>query len=160
MNEQNEKYANDFASAIRQFESLIAGTTAASRHDLEQLSLMLSILLQFGEECPEAFSDSEPEPPAPSYEALTARLKKRFPKFGFYNTVTPSKEAVGCCSVSVGDAIDDIADIYLDLAGALWYFDNGDPALCLWQAKLLFFHWGRHAICLKSFLHEQLHETS
>ncbi len=56
----------------------------------------------------------------------------------------------------INDALDDLCDIHRDLNDTLWHFERGDIATGLWYAKLMFGHWGRHLIDLKSYLHKQL----
>jgi hypothetical protein len=60
----------------------------------------------------------------------------------------------------VGDAIDDLAEIHADLNGAAWHIEQGVPANAAFYAKLLFGHWGAHALNLKRYVHARLHGFS
>jgi hypothetical protein len=65
---------------------------------------------------------------------------------------------IGSTTALVGDACDDVYDIYCDLSEALWHIENENSVMGLWHAKLLFGHWGRHAIDLKAYLHKKIHD--
>ena len=153
MTKSTAAFAEKFATEIRRFNNIVAGTSPATKETFVELSSTLSQLLSLGELCPDAWSDSELEAPSADRKVLAETITKRFPKFGYYNSAAPASS-----EVDVSDATDDILDIYCDLNESLWYCENGNPELLLWSAKLLFGHWGRHAINLKSYLHKLIHE--
>jgi hypothetical protein len=61
---------------------------------------------------------------------------------------------IGESKVLVGDGIDDIADILLDLKAVLWRFNNTSVDDALWDLKQSFqYHWGLHLRELQLYLH-------
>lgn len=62
----------------------------------------------------------------------------------------------GESEIGVGDAVDDLADIAMDLAGVAWRFEHTSAADALWHYEHLYrIHWGEHLRDLQRFLHEQ-----
>ena len=121
---------------------------------------MLSSLLAFGEAIPDVQLEKDDDVPELNRDDLEIKLRSRFPNLGFYNSCYPEDEPIGAITADVSDGLDDLLDIYHDLSEALWHIDNDDTALGLFEAKTLFFHWGRHAINLKSYLHQLVFENS
>jgi len=59
-----------------------------------------------------------------------------------------------------GDAIDDLADIYGDLIGVSWLWENSGEADAVWHFRFGYqTHWGRHLLDLRSYLHWKLYES-
>ncbi len=55
----------------------------------------------------------------------------------------------------VGDAIDDLVDIVLDLQSSVWLFDNGHINDAHWHFRFSYeHHWGEHLQGLRLHLHE------
>ena len=158
MTDQISKYANVFAAEIKRFQGYVGRGTSARSEELNELSQILSNLLALGEGCPLPSPGNDLSSPEVNRDDLIKTLQLRFPNFGFYNSCRPIDEPIGEISVTVGDAIDDLLDIYQDLAETLWHIENDAPDLGLFQAKTLFFHWGRHALDLKSYLHQLIYE--
>lgn len=158
MSSDRQKFANAFADEIRRFNQIIETGSVADDQTVKNLSSALSRLLDFGERCPDAWSDNKVEAPKQDTKAIQSMVDKRFPEFGVYNSSPPDSTPVDKAEIYVDDAADDVYDIYRDLNEALWYFEKGYYELGLWSAKLLFGHWGRHAINLKSYLHKKAHD--
>lgn len=158
MSVDNQKFAVDFSDEIRHFIRFVEADEVADDYALRDLSSTLSRLLDFGERCPESWSDEKIDAPEQDRKTIQAIVSKRFPDFGIYNSSPPDPTPINDVEIEVNDASDDIYDIYHDLNEALWYFDKGNSELGLWSAKHLFGHWGRHAINLKSYLHKHIHE--
>lgn len=96
--------------------------------------------------------DPDADAPPPDQFALREQIAARFPNFGFYGVADPL--AVPAGDALLGDAIDDLVDIVLDLREALWGFDNLGPNDGVWSLRFLFgAHWGRHARELSLYLH-------
>lgn len=152
------EFAEQFATEIQRFNKLVTKDVPVDDIALRELCSFLSLLLDHGERCPDAHSDTDIEAPDIDRKQIEKMVCRRFPDFGFYNSSTPENIPVDSAQIEVNDAIDDVCDIYCDLNQSLWYIENGEPSLCLWSAKLLFGHWGRHAINLKSYLHKHIHE--
>ena len=149
---------DEFAAEIRFYNSIIIDDQVATREDLILLSCSLSRLLNLGERLPDLFDENEYEPELDTKE-IENKLSKRFVDFGFYSSADPDIEIVGDMqALMVGDALDDLQDIYTDLNIALKYFEMGVWKNMFWHARLMFGHWGRHAIDLKSYLHNKIHD--
>jgi hypothetical protein len=54
---------------------------------------------------------------------------------------------------SIGDALDDLGDIILDMREVVWLADNIGLEDAHWSFRLQFFHWGTHARDLLRYLH-------
>jgi hypothetical protein len=96
-------------------------------------------------------SDSELEAPRQNGEALYKELAERFPDYGHYPIADPAGELSE--SPMMGDAIDDLADLTLDIREVIWLADHVGPDDAYWSFRLHFFHWGRHARELSLYLH-------
>jgi len=92
---------------------------------------------------PESFDElNDKEAPDSDYDQISALLTKRFPDFGFYAVADPldmDLEAPG-----VGDAIDDLADIVMDMQETLWRYENVSEADGNWYFRFSYYHWGIH----------------
>lgn len=53
----------------------------------------------------------------------------------------------------VGDAIDDLSDITLEMNEVIWLAENAGEAVAQQAYRSLYFHWGRHARDLAMLLH-------
>lgn len=135
------------------FNALIERHDAESKESLRALSLSLTRLLELGELCPDSYAESDLEPPDEDQRKLRERIQSNFPTFGTYFVVKPNEE-----KTYVAAAIDDVMDIWLDLNRAVWHLREDDPANGAWYAKLMFCHWGEHAINLKRCLHQQIYD--
>jgi len=94
---------------------------------------------------------TEVDPPERDGAALRARIEARFPDYGFYRSaglLVSGDEPPG-----IGDAIDDLLDLVLDLGGAVWLADHVGLDDAHWHLHLLHFHWGRHLRELALYLH-------
>ena len=71
----------------------------------------------------------------------------RFPNYGLYPLADPT------AAMGMGDAIDDLGDIILDMQEVIWLADHADKADALWLFRSQFYHWGTHARDLARYLH-------
>lgn len=121
----------------------------------EALLASLDRLVAAYHETPDASpSDEDLDPPRDNGASLHARLAQRFPAYGIYPVADPA-EAPGSVAM-VGDAIDDLADLTLDMREVVWLADQGSIDDAHWSFRLHFFHWGRHARELSLYLHARL----
>ena len=92
---------------------------------------------------------SDVDAPRYSYDAARALASARFPDFGYYCAPSGPEE-----DVAYGDAIDDLADIYLDLRCVDWMWSNQGAEAALWELHESYrSHWGRHHLRgLQSYL--------
>ena|GEM_PF-4752373 len=122
-------FAEQFAAEIHRLGEIINKPGQADIESLNNLSSVLSCLLNLGERCPDTWSETEIEAPEIDRKKIAEVISNRFPKFGFYNSSTPECVPIDSVIVDVNDASDDVYDIYCDLNKSLWYFENDEPAL-------------------------------
>lgn len=96
-------------------------------------------------------SDTDLEAPRAEGPVLYQQLSARFPTYGLYPVSDPiaSIEA----AAMMGDAIDDLVDLTLDMREVIWLADNIGLDDAHWSLRLHYFHWGRHARELALYLH-------
>jgi hypothetical protein len=96
-----------------------------------------------------------PEPPAPRPEKRIV-IQANFPVLPFrdyWEVFAPSKTAETHAAVR-GDLLDDIADLYFDIAPGLWLFQRGHVTSAVFAWRFAFgIHWGRHALSMMRALH-------
>jgi hypothetical protein len=100
----------------------------------------------------EAPSDSDLEPPRSGGPQLYAEVGQRFSSYGLYPKSDPADPPDAAVAL-VGDAIDDLADLTLDMREVVWLGENIGLADAHWFFRLQYSHWGRHARELALYLH-------
>ncbi len=96
-------------------------------------------------------SASDLEAPRQDGPSLYKEVSERFPNYGLYPLADPTASADE--AMGMGDAIDDLADITLDMREVIWLADQLTLEDAHWAFRLHFFHWGRHARELSLYLH-------
>jgi hypothetical protein len=94
-----------------------------------------------------------PEPPRIDYGVVRARFAAAFPDLGLYDAVTELSKADGSPEVTAGDALDDLADIAVDLQEVL---DRAKVSIddAVWEFRFGFeTHWGTHLRWIQLYLH-------
>ncbi|NTX99970.1 DUF5063 domain-containing protein [Deinococcus sp. JMULE3] len=84
-------------------------------------------------------------PPRVAHRDLRARIARAWPEPGFYDPATG--RALGRCDLpdEIGDALDDLTDLALDLGTALALADtDGAAAALAWLRWSHDSHWGDH----------------
>lgn len=85
------------------------------------------------------------------YKAVYATIAAAFPTLGYYADIEPTEDFDQ--TPVVGDAIDDLADIYCDLANVVWYADNVSLNTAIWHFRFLYQnHWGQHLHSVRRYL--------
>jgi hypothetical protein len=142
----------NFAQAARAYCAWVEGERKQAEADVRSALLCLSGIYSAALLLPDLFDDSdEKEPSAENTIAIKESLAKL--PVGFYGVcfdplIVPPEEPV------IGDVIDDLTDIWLDLKRGLLAFDEGKTNLAVWTWKFHFeIHWGRHAVSAISVLH-------
>jgi hypothetical protein len=122
---------------------------AATARALDRLSLA------YHEGADLSAQDSEGEPPQRDYQALREMVGERFPTLGYYATA-PAGETLEA-EVTMGDAIDDLTDIYSELMDVAWCFANttAEDAVRLYRFGFAH-HWGRHVCDVRGAIHYEL----
>ena len=79
----------------------------------------------------------------PDYAEVRALVTKYFPDFGLYPVIQPLSDINS--TPDMGDAIDDLADIWAEMIEVKLLWDAGLMSAAGIQFKLGYeFHWGRH----------------
>jgi hypothetical protein len=90
------------------------------------------------------------------YDRDFPRMRERFASlpFQYYRNDHDPLNLDERVTAEVGDVIDDLADIWLDLECGLKFYDAGDRGAAAWHWHLMFeSHWGRHATAALYALH-------
>ena len=96
---------------------------------------------------------------SPSYdtELIATKVRKRFPRLSYYNCVSNISDISTDTEAVIGDAMDDLIDIIVDLKTVLWCYENTSEADALWNFKNSYqCHWGSHLRNLQLYLHSCL----
>jgi len=135
--------------AARQFLSIVwEGETPSD----EALLSALDRLVEAFHDTPDAGpSDTDVEAPRSGGPALYKQVAARFPDYGLYPVSDPIASIDD--AAMVGDAIDDLADLTLDMREVVWLADHIGLDDAHWSFRLHYFHWGRHARELALYLH-------
>ena len=130
------------------------GKDGTEEDNIQYLASLLNVLTTFVAKSNYDFDDSAPEYTGIPYDMRRSLAEKRFPSFGYYNTVAPISEDIGAGEVQVGDAIDDVADIYGDLHEVVWLHHKGfDNAAYFAFDRNWTSHWGMHCRELQLYIH-------
>lgn len=142
----------------RRIEHLVAFIEAPSDPvDLKLLRLLDELMIAWHNAEFEFDQAYYPEPPDQNYTALYQRLGSGFPEYGYYNQVLSLHEDIWKVEVGLGDAMDDVVDIYQDMKNILWHWDHTSVEEALWNFKEGYkMHWGEHARWLQNYLHDKL----
>jgi hypothetical protein len=96
-------------------------------------------------------SDTDLQAPRAGEPALYKEVAGRFPAYGLYPVSDPIASIED--ATMMGDAIDDLADLTLDMREVVWLADHIGMDDAHWSFRLYYFHWGRHARELALYLH-------
>ncbi len=84
---------------------------------------------------------------------LFENIKSNFPKFGYYKVIENINNLTVWDDLGMGDAIDDLQDIILDLLEIKWRIDNNSLEDGLWHFKFLFKnHTQQHILDLINYI--------
>jgi hypothetical protein len=92
------------------------------------------------------FDETEyPDEPKLIYNEIREIINKKFPNHGYYNIPSKITEEIADAEIIVGDAIDDICDLYIDMKRIKWRFENTSQMDALWNFQFGYnSHWGWH----------------
>jgi hypothetical protein len=140
--------------SIDDFLSLVEKGCESSDANETRLKLLLDRLAMAQHFAAYQFDEKDyPEAPKSAVGHILASVKKRFPNYGYYNSAEDLINNPGKGATIVGDAIDDITDIALDLYETKWRWENNSVEDGLWHFKNHFeMHWGRHLRELQLYL--------
>jgi hypothetical protein len=87
---------------------------------------------------------------------IRSNITSNFIDFGFYKTVLDIYDFVNLKDSALGDAIDDLSDIIIDLLEVKWRIQNNSLADGLWFFELIFHsHTQQHIIDLLNFMKQK-----
>lgn len=95
-------------------------------------------------------TDPKIDAPRQNGSSLYRQVASRFPSFGHYPVADPTKPLED--ALMTADAVDDLADITLDMREVLWFAEHVGIEDAHFAFRLNFFHWGQHARELSIFL--------
>lgn len=147
---------DEILGAVRALFSVLdpSRSLGAEAHEAE-LRLALDRLALASHYTDAPFDRTEhPDPAVEAYAAFRARVEPLFPGLGWYNEVGELDERVGETSLVVGDAIDDLVDIAIDLQTVALRWETTSEEDALWHFGFGFRrHWGAHLRSLQRYLH-------
>ena len=141
--------------AIDAYVEVVESTTLAPEERLARLPGALDSLAVAARDITYEFDERDyPDDPDEDYQAIYQMVGRRFPMLGYYNVPLSITREIGESKMGVGDAIDDIVDILLDLKGVLWRFNDTSVDDALWDLNQSFKgHWGMHLRELQLYLY-------
>jgi hypothetical protein len=136
---------------IQRYVDLVERSRASIAENEQALRLLLDQLALATHISGPTDPATDREAPRREYKAVRAEVAPRFPNYGLYRLAGTEPDD----SFLVGDAIDDITDIALDLSRVLWLWENSGEADAMWDFHFNFrTHWGSHLRGLQWYLHE------
>lgn len=94
-----------------------------------------------------------PDAPRKDYQELRKIVSALFPEYGYYNVTARISVEISEGGLHVGDAIDDITDIAIDMNEVLWLWENTSVDNALWEFRQGYEnHWGMHLRCLQLYI--------
>lgn len=87
---------------------------------------------------------------------IRQNVENNFKDFGLYKTVLDIKDIDNLKDNAIGDAIDDLTDIIIDLLEIKWRIENNSLADGLWYFQLVFYgHTQQHILDLLYFMKQK-----
>jgi len=139
---------------IQEIILLCESEEAIGEENNNRLQLLLdSIALQMHSIIPSGQFNGK-EIPENNYNEIRSTISKRFPNWGYYNTVADITLKIGDTEVLRGDAIDDISDIINDLKMVMWSYENENEQTAKWHLHDSYHHhWREHLRNLQFYIH-------
>ncbi len=119
--------------AIAEFIALIEDDTITADDRIQRLRRSLDRLALLQHDVSYTSDDCDyPDTPRKDYNALREVLSARFPELGYYNIPHPVTQQIAEAEIQVGDAIDDISDIAIELYDVVWRWNHTSVDDALW----------------------------
>lgn len=146
------------SGVIRQFQDQVL-SSGPEMGRLERLAAMLDDLAKLYRSIPDTEPDDDKELPEMDYVALYKAIGEQYPELGYYWCTDPLPPTQDPELPGLADAIDDLADIYRDLAYAVWLAENVGLDDAAWEFRFGYqIHWGRHLHQLRCHIHWKLYD--
>ncbi|WP_255528395.1 DUF5063 domain-containing protein [Qipengyuania sp. YIM B01966] len=143
-------------NAINGYLALLKSQPDDEETRLAKLCEALDCLVIEYHRAPDVEPDTDDLLPSVPYEPLAERAAASFPELGYYADVEPQDGLEQ--EVTLGGAVDDLADIARDLSGVLWHIDRGAANDAYWEFRFGYqTHWGMHLRRLRRYLHSIMH---
>ena len=148
--------AAQIAYAVRAFLACIDGNSASDEARLAATARALDLVsLAYYDSTPPAHAASEGEPPQRDYKVMREAVATRFPTLGYYGSAPPGSTLDA--ELVVGDAIDDLTDIYSELQDVAWCLETTSPEDAVRLFRFGFeHHWGRQVCDVRGAIHDEL----
>lgn len=148
--------STEIADAVADFIACIEGAFPSDEARLSATARALdrlSLAYHEGAELPPA--PSEAEPPQRDYQALRNKIGALFPTLGYYAAASAGETLDA--EITVGDAIDDLSDIYSELQDVAWCLahTSAEDGARLYRFGFSH-HWGRHVCDVRGAIHFEL----
>jgi len=141
----------DLRGTIQQLIDLCEGASVQSSEVEQELVRLLDRLALASHDAAPDESGRDADTPRREYPEVRATVAQRFPSFGLYRSGGTDLDEESL----VGDAIDDLSDILIDLSEVAWLWNNVGELEARWQFHFGFVrHWGSHLRSLQWYLHE------
>ena len=97
-----------------------------------------------------------PEFDKTEYSDIRQNVTSNFKDFGFYKTILDIEDIDNLKDNAIGDAIDDLTDIIIDLSEIKWRIENNSLADGLWFFELIFYaHTQQHILDLLNYMKQK-----
>jgi hypothetical protein len=155
----DSRQLDDFAQEARAFCRWATGADGTPMNAplaLRRVSSLYAAALDLPQPFTDGMSDeaADVEPPSGSGEVVASRASQ-LPLQIYWEVFDPI--ATSCEEPVAGSIIDDLGDIYRDVARGLVLFESGERDEALWEWAFNFrIHWGHHATGALRALHAYL----
>ncbi|MEO0376239.1 MAG: DUF5063 domain-containing protein [Cyanobacteria bacterium P01_A01_bin.17] len=148
---------SDIRGAVQDFVRLIEEGAGAVSENEACLPLLLDRLAFNQHYVINTFDEIHyPDPPERDHAVLYvlyALICDRFPNYGYYNVPASITGRIGDSDCIVGDAIDDLLDIYCELVDVGWRWSHTSESDALWHLQFSFrSHWRGHLRGIQFYL--------
>lgn len=147
--------ANQLRDAVLGFIACIEAEALTPEARLIRLAPALDRLsLAYHESCATEAALGDDEPPSRDYQETRGRMAQLFPTLGYYPLAKGDGDDA---DLVMGDAIDDLADIFSEVLDVAWMLENSgmNEATSLFRFGFTH-HWGRHLCDLRGTVHYEL----
>lgn len=87
---------------------------------------------------------------------IRQNVSSNFEDYGFYKTILDINDVNNITDTALGDAIDDLSDIIIDLLEIKWRIENNSLADGLWFFQFIFYsHTQQHILDLLNFMKQK-----
>ena len=144
--------------AVRGYLAMLRSPPEAARDRLEALAAALDHLALAYHSTPELHRDDVPDLPDGMADKEMRQIAiAAFPDFGFYAVVVPDENPEQ--ETMMGDAIDDLADIAIEMERVQWLWETNGAQEANWHFRFWYrSHWGRHLHDLRRYVHARQFE--